>query len=182
MFVNSGGGGDKCLSPERQAPRWLQVVLFLLIYGFFQWGYQGLRNSSWDRWFIHELTVRPAAWLVSTISPAEAVRAMDYRLVWSGGGLALRAGCDGFELIGLFVAAVLVADVGWRRGVVALVSGCVAIWALNQLRIAALYAAVRYDRSWFDSLHTGWGPLMMVAVVAGMYAWTVRKPLGSVCA
>ncbi len=177
MVMNSKACVDLFQPPERRAPRWLQVALFLLIYAAFQWGYQSLRSSRWDHWFIHQLTVQPAAWLVQVISPAEAVQAVGYRLVWPGGGLALRAGCDGFEVIGLFIAAVLVADVGWRRGLVALVSGCVTIWALNQLRIAALYAAVRYDRSWFDSLHTGVGPLILIAAVAGMYAWMVRRPL-----
>ena len=161
---------------QPRAPRWLQVLLFLLIYGLFQWGYQSLRASPWDDAFIHQLTVRPAAGLLDLISPAEGVRASGPKLTWPGGSLALRAGCDGFDVIGLFIAAVLVGDVGWRRGMAALVGGCLAIWALNQLRIVALYAAVRYDRSWFDSLHTGWGPLILIAAVAGIYVWMVRPP------
>ncbi|HXI17456.1 MAG TPA: exosortase/archaeosortase family protein, partial [Chloroflexota bacterium] len=175
-------GHDGSATSDRPAPRWLQALLFLLIYGLFQWAYQSVRTSRWDHWFIHELTVRPAASLVDFISSTEAVQASGYRLIWPGGSLALRAGCDGFEVLGLFIAAVLVADVGWRRGFVALVGGCVVIWALNQLRIAALYAAVRYARSWFASLHTGWGPLILVTAVALIYAWTVRRPAGADCA
>ncbi|RTL15408.1 MAG: hypothetical protein EKK52_20485 [Burkholderiales bacterium] len=93
MVMSSNAGADLSQPPERRAPRWLQVALFLLIYAAFQWGYQSLRSSSWDHWFIHQLTVRPAAWLVDAISPVEAVRAVDYKLVWPGGGLVLRAGC-----------------------------------------------------------------------------------------
>ena len=162
--------------PETSAkpPRWLQVTIFLLVYGFLQWAYQSLRASSFDDWFIHQLTVSPAARLVTWLSPAESVLASDYKLVWPGGSLALRAGCDGFEVIALFVAGVLAADVGWQRGLLALTGGCLAIWVLNQLRIAALYAAVRYDPTWFDPLHTGWGPLIMIAAVALIYFWMVR--------
>lgn len=152
------------------------MLLFLLIYGVFQWAYQSLRTSSWDDWFIHQLTVRPAAWLVDFASPSEGVQASGHKLVWPGGGIALRAGCDGFEVIGLFISAVLVGDVGWRRGLLVLIGGCLAIWGLNQLRIAALYAAVRYDPSWFDSVHTGWGPLIMIGAVASIYYWLMLRP------
>ncbi len=182
MTLRSGSPTSPSPEQAAQPPRWLQVLLFLLTYGVFQWAYQSLRTSSWDDWFIHQLTVRPAALLVDFISASEGVQASGYKLVWPGGSLALRAGCDGFEVIGLFIAAVLVGDVGWRRGLLALIGGCLAIWALNQMRIAALYAAVRYDRSWFDSLHTGWGPLVLIAAVAIIYAWMVRRPRVAVAA
>lgn len=161
-------------APEARSPRWLRLILFVLAYLVLQWGYQSLRASAWDPWFIHELTVRPAAVLLGWLAPLDAVSAVGPRLVWPGGRLTLLAGCDGFEVASLFVAAMLVAEVSWRRGVVALVLGCLAVWALNQLRIAALYGAFRYRADWFDPLHTVWGPLVLIVAVAAIYAWAVR--------
>lgn len=159
---------------EPRSPLWLQVALFLLIYGVLQWAYQSLRSSEWDPWFIHTLTVRPAASLIDWLAATDGVAAVGPRLTWPGGRLSLLAGCDGFEVMCLFVPAILVAEVPWRRGVVALVLGCVAIWGLNQVRIAALYAAFRYQRDWFDAIHTAWGPLLLIAFVAAIFAWALR--------
>jgi exosortase/archaeosortase family protein len=159
---------------ERRSPLWLQVGLFLLIYGVLQWAYQSLRSSKWDPWFIHALTVRPAASLIHWASATDGVAAVGPRLTWPGGRLTLLAGCDGFEVMCLFVAAILVAEVSWRRGLVALVLGCLAIWVLNQLRIAALYVTFRYQRDWFDAIHTAWGPLLLIAAVAAIFAWALR--------
>jgi exosortase family protein XrtM len=162
---------------ERASPVWLRVGLFLLIYVLLHWAYQSLRDSRFDAWFVHTLTVQPASALINVLWPADAVAAIGPRLVWPEGRLTLLAGCDGFEVMSLFVAAVLVADTGWRRGLVALLGGCLTVWALNQLRIAALYGSFRYQREWFDAIHTAWGPLALVVSVAGIYWWMVGRGL-----
>lgn len=167
--INPDGGSTK-------APAWLKVAVFLLLYAVYQWGYQGLRGSRYDDWFIHTLTVVPASSLIDLIFPTAAVQPVDDKLIWSDGSLTLRAGCDGFEVIGIFVAAVLSTDVGWRRGLVALLAGCLSIWMLNQARIAVLFSVLQHDRSWFDLVHTVLGPLGLIAAVAAIYVWMVRRP------
>lgn len=153
---------------------WLRVVLFLAIYGGLHAAYQALRESPLDPWFIHELTVRPASGFIGWLWPMDGVSAAGPRLVWPQGRLTLLAGCDGFEVMSLFVAAMLVAEVSWRRGLPFLLAGCIGIWALNQVRIAALYWAFRYERSWFDAIHTAWGPLLLILCVAALYAWAIE--------
>ena len=160
---------------QPRAPVALRIGLFLLVYGGLHWAYQALRSSAFDPWFIHALTVSPAAALLDGLWPADLVRAIGPRLAWPGGRLTLLAGCDGFEVMSLFVAAVLVADLSWRRGLVALVLGCAVVWVLNQARIVALYWAFRYEREWFDPIHTVWGPLLLIAAVVGVYALTVSR-------
>jgi exosortase/archaeosortase family protein len=174
--MTSGDQGAGEVAARWDSPIVLRIALFLLIYGSLHWAYQSLRSSVFDPWFIHTLTVAPAAALLDGLWPADLVRAIGPRLAWPGGRLTLLAGCDGFEVMSLFVAAVLVADLSWRRGLVALVAGCVAVWALNQARIVALYWAFRYEREWFDAIHTLWGPLLLISAVAAVYAWAVMKP------
>ncbi|MDP1789707.1 MAG: archaeosortase/exosortase family protein [Methylibium sp.] len=153
---------------------WLRVSLFLALYALLHWAYQSLRESSLDPWFIHTITVQPAAVLIGWLSPFDGVSAVGPRLVWPQGRLTLLAGCDGFEVMSLFIAAMLVADVTWRRGLVMLLAGCAAVWGLNQLRIAALYWAFRYERDWFDAIHTVWGPLLLILCVTVFYLWALR--------
>lgn len=168
------GSHDEVDRPR--SPVVLRIGLFLLMYGGLHWAYQSLRSSALDPWFIHTLTVSPAAALLDGLWPADLVRAVGPRLAWPGGRLTLLAGCDGFEVMSLFAAAVLVADLSWRRGLVALVFGCALVWALNQARIVALYWAFRYQREWFDAIHTVWGPLLLISAVVVIYAWAVWKP------
>lgn len=159
-----------------RSPVLLRVSLFGLIYAALQWGYMTLRGSRFDPLFIQWLTVEPAARLVGWVFPVDRVVPVDHSLLWTNGRMSLRAGCDGFEVMTLFVAAMLVADVSWRRGVVGLGIGCLAIWGLNQLRILALYASLRYVPAWFDPVHTLWGPLSLIGLIAAMYAVIVWGP------
>jgi exosortase/archaeosortase family protein len=163
----------------RSSPRWLRVGLFMLFYALLESAYLALRSSPMDDAFIHWLTVRPSAALVQWFRPLDGVQAAGPALEWLGGSLALRAGCDGFEVMTLFVAALLVADVPWRRGVAGLLAGCLLIWLLNQVRILALYSSFRFQRDWFDSIHTLWGPVLLTGCVLAVYALIVGLPVGS---
>ena len=158
-------------APDRPSPVWLRLAVFLALYVLFHWAYQALRSSTFDPWFIHTLTVQPAAALIDLLFAADGVTAVGPRLVWPGGRLTLLAGCDGFEVLSLFAAAMLASDMAWHRGLPALLVGCLSAWALNQLRIVWLYWAFRYQRDAFDVIHTAWGPLLLVVAVALVYAW-----------
>jgi len=162
-------------SPTRPTsnPRYARLFAFVAVYLVLQAGYQSLRAGPFEA-VLNLVVVRPAAALIGMLMPADGVVALGARLVWPAQGrLTLLAGCDGFEVMSIFVAAVVAADVGWRRGFVALVFGCVAIWALNQLRIAALYFAFRYRSDWFDALHNIWGPLVLIVAVTAIYVTQV---------
>ena len=154
---------------------WAALLLFVLLYAALQAAYQALRGSATGRWLIDAATVAPAATLIGTVFPHDGVLAQGARLVWAGGRLQLLAGCDGFEVLALFVPAVLVAPVAWRRGLAMLVLGTALIWSLNQLRLLALYAAYRHWRDGFDALHAVWGPLVMLSLVFAWFAWNLRR-------
>lgn len=161
---------------ERRSPALLRIALFVAIYALLEWGYTALRGSRFDALFIHWLTVQPAAGLIGWAFPADGVVPAGHSLLWPGGRMSLQAGCDGFEVMTLFIAAMLVADVAWRRGAVGLLLGCIAIWLLNLLRILALYASFRYAPTWFDPVHTVWGPLLLIGLIAALYGLIVWRP------
>lgn len=161
------------------APLWLCACVFVGPYAMWQWGYQSLRGGAWEAPLINGLTAQPAAAWLRWLYPADAVIAVDGGLAWPGGRLMLRAGCDGFEMMGLYVSALLVSPVGWCRGMLALFAGCVLVWLLNQLRIGALYLCVRHLPSAFDATHALWAPIAMLMALAAVYACFVPLRGGS---
>lgn len=159
---------------EERGTRWARIGLFLILYAAAHAAYRMLRDAGTSHWLIDTATALPAATLIDLLFPADAVQASGPRLTWPGGRLQLLVGCDGFEVMALYVPAVLVAPVGWRRGLTMLGLGLLLIWTLNQLRLLALYLAFRHWREGFDALHTLWGPLLMLGAVAAFFAWNLR--------
>lgn len=156
--------------------RLARVAGFAALYLLLQTGYQALREGPDTPWVIERGIVLPAAALIGGVLPADGVVAQGARLVWPGGRLQLLAGCDGFELLIMLVAATLVAPVSWRRGLFMLGVGGAGIWALNELRLFALYLSFRHWRESFDAVHTVWAPLLLLGALAGWFAWNLRRP------
>jgi exosortase/archaeosortase family protein len=151
------------------------AAAFAVLYGLLHLAYVGLRSNRTGLALIDHVTVAPAAWLLAHLAPDSAVSADGPRLAWSGGSLGLRNGCDGFEVFILFAASALVAPLSAGRRLGLLLCGCLALWALNQGRIIALYASFRHQREWFDGVHTVWGPLVLVASATAMYVWALWR-------
>lgn len=164
-------------SDEAPPARWLPLLLFVTIYGSLQLCYVALRGGNSESFLIERATVAPAAKLLQLLFPRDGLVADGSRIAWPQGELVLLNGCDGFELMILLAAAILVAPIGVIQGAKALAIGIAGLWALNQIRIAALYWAVRSHRSWFDPLHTLWCPLVLV-VFAVVFFWrfVLRAP------
>ena len=49
------------------------------------------------------------------------------------------------------------------------------IYGLNQIRIVALYFAVRHDKVLFELIHGLVGPLAIIAVACLFFAWWIGR-------
>lgn len=152
---------------------WLTYGLFICIYAALHASYQHLREGPWAIVLIDTLTVAPAASLSSWVVGDADLQALGAQLVWPLGRLTLRVGCDGFEMMAILAAAILVAPINWRRGLAALAAGLLLIWGANQLRIVLLYWSFRHQREWFDALHVFWLPLVLVAITGAYFKLVV---------
>jgi exosortase/archaeosortase family protein len=159
----------------RQRSWWFQIVVFLGLFAAMQTGWDALRGSGIEHLVIDELTVKPAAWLVSTISPAVAVHASGTHLNAVGGGINVLNGCEGLEVMFLLVAAMLIAPIAPMWRVAGALGGSVVVYLCNQGRILALFYAVRYDHGLFDTLHGVVAPLLLVLVAAGFYVFWLGR-------
>lgn len=159
---------------ETALPRLGRIALFATLFLALQAAWWQLGEGEAGDWLIGRATVAPSAALIGWLFPHDHVWAQGPRLAWPDGRMQLEAGCDGFEVLALFIPAVLVAPIGWRRGVAMLLAGTALIWCLNQARLLALYLAFRRWHEAFDPLHAVWAPLLVLGATFAFYAWCLR--------
>jgi len=168
---------DRHRLPARPRASLLRGLLFLVVFGALQNGFELLRGGRFERFVIDTATVQPARSVIVLLSPADQVRAAGPRLIGRRGGINILAGCEGTEVAFLLAAAIAVAPLSWRRRLAALAGGLALVFLLNELRIVALFFAASANRAWFDPLHSLVAPVAMVTgVVAYVYVWIRRSP------
>jgi len=125
------------------------AAAFGLAYAALRWLYQASRGAGAEHLLIDVLTVRPCAWLIQWLTPAEQVAAVGHRLVSPLAKLNILNGCEGTESLFLLAAAIAAYPSGLGRKCLGLLQGALLVYGLNQARIVALYYAARHDRELF---------------------------------
>ena len=92
------------------------------------------------------------------------------RLIASGGGLNVLQGCEGLDVLGLWLAAAAAGPFTLRGRLLAFTLGSLLVFGLNQVRLLSLFHLYRNQRDWFGDAHGLWWPLLLVALVWGLYA------------
>jgi exosortase/archaeosortase family protein len=153
------------------------LALFAVTFGSLQFGWQAARGGVVESLVIHDLTVRPAAWLANFLTPGVQATAEGFTVRAPGGGLNVLNGCEGVEVLFLLLAAFVAGPLPPRRRMLGIAVGVPLIFALNQARIVGLFYAYRADHALFDTLHGTVAPILLVLVVACyFYAWLDRSP------
>jgi exosortase/archaeosortase family protein len=153
-----------------------RALLFVLVFGALQLGWQMLDGGALHHLLIDEGIVAPAARAVHVLSPDLPVQAAGHRLLEPHGGLNIVNGCDGMETLFMLLAAFAVAPIPVRARISGLLVGIPITYILNQVRILVLFYAHRGDSESFDVLHGIVTPiLMVVSIVAFYYVWLRRS-------
>lgn len=149
-----------------------RAVVFLMVFAVLQVGWQGVRGTAIQDFVVHDATVRPAAFLVRTLTPAVRAQAVKDSLQAPGGGLRIVNGCEGTEALFLLIAGFVIAPIAWGARMTGFLAGMVVVFVLNQARILALFYAFRHDPALFDLLHTTVTPIAVVLLLSTyFYAW-----------
>jgi exosortase family protein XrtM len=151
------------------------VVLFVGAFIALQVAYSSARDTEVERMIVDVATVRPSAAIIDAITPREQVRADGHRLVSPHARLSVLDGCEGTECMMLLIAAILAHRARLRDKLVAMLLGVGLVYAVNQLRIVALYYTFRFERDWFALLHGYIAPTFVVVVAAGFFLWWSRR-------
>lgn len=167
---------EELLHQPRPTQKWWALLLgFALVFGLLQYGWSEARDTALERWVVDQATVKPAVWLVNTLTPKVAAIADESRIRATGGGLNIRNGCEGTEVLFILAAAFVAARMRWRTRLVGFFGGLALLFVLNQIRIVVLFYAFRSDHHLFDLLHTTIAPLFMILLVfLYFYVWLHR--------
>jgi exosortase family protein XrtM len=147
------------------------IVSFLGIFIVLQTLY-GLTNGTWFQGIlIEELTVKTAASLINWISPTVGVVAMNTHLNAVGGGINVLNGCNGFEVMFIYMAAIAIAPLNVYSKITGLLIGIPYIFMLNQLRLVALFFTYRMNQSFFSSLHSTVAPILLITLTMLFFSY-----------
>lgn len=144
------------------------VLLFLATFLVLQYGWEMSRGTALERFVIHDLTVRPAAWVIGGIWPEAGVAAREHRLVAPAGRLNILNGCEGLETLFLLLAAFVAYPLAWRSRLLGMALGLALVFVLNQARIVLLWQVWTGERALFGLLH---GTLLPLALIAACLAY-----------
>jgi len=122
-----------------------------------------------SRWVIDEATVQPAAWIARVICQDAGIMADGSHLRSARGTLNVLFGCEGMDVLLLLAAAVLVTPVSRGVRLAGLLIGIVFVFAVNQLRLLALFLSIRSRPDWFGALHGLVAPALVVALVVAYF-------------
>jgi exosortase family protein XrtM len=127
-----------------------------------QLGWSLARGTSLERWIIDFATVRTSVTLINTLTPQAAAAARGPSILSADGGINVRNGCEGTELLFLLVAALLAYPFSWRMRLFGVVAGAAYVFLINQARLLALFYSIRNNPALFNQLHGVIAPLVLI--------------------
>jgi exosortase family protein XrtM len=139
------------------------ALLAVVVFCTLQWAWEQSRGTAVERLVVNQMTVSTAVALINLATPAVQSRGVDASIKAEGGGLNIRSGCEGTEVLFLLAAALAVTPGAARARWGGLVAGALVVFALNQLRVVVLFYSARHDPALFAQLHSLVAPLVMVA-------------------
>ncbi len=163
------------LPPDTHRSILRRAVLFLLLFAAMQTLYSETRGTWIERLVIDRMTVQTAVWLIDTATPTIHVTAAGSRLRAPGGGINVLNGCEGTDVMFLMACALLVAPLAWRHRLIGLAIGSFMVFALNQIRILALFYAFRSDKALFDLLHGVIAPVLLIMAIAAFFVFWMNR-------
>lgn len=147
----------------------MHLTLFAVLFIAMQAGWSVAQGTTLEHITVGDWTVKPAAFWIQLLTPDIGANAQGYSINAPGGGINVLNGCEGFEVIFLWIAALAITPLSWRNRGLGLVLGVGLIWVLNQVRILVLFYANRSDKVWFSQLHGTIAPLVLIVAVAGVF-------------
>lgn len=158
---------------QRYRPQLSFLILLVLWYGAFDWAYRQVPDhllaDQVYRWGINEV----AAHIINLLQVDAQVRVDAHRLVSPRVTLEVVRGCDGSGLLFLLSAAVLAFKVAWQRKLQGLLAAAAIVFALNELRVVALYFVLANQPAWFVPLHASIFPVVIIVLSSTLYlGWT----------
>jgi exosortase/archaeosortase family protein len=118
------------------------------------------------------LNVEAGSRLIQLLTPGEGVRARGDRIESATTSIQVSQGCEGVDVMLMFVAAVAAMPLAWRRKLVAGAAGVGVIYVVNLLRLAGLFYCLEYAPERFEAMHVIVGQTVVIVVAIAVFAAT----------
>ncbi|MCK4856820.1 MAG: exosortase H [candidate division Zixibacteria bacterium] len=87
------------------------------------------------------------------------------------GSVDIKEGCNGVYAIIIFLAGVVAYPTGWKKKLVGIVFGSIALFIVNNIRVLTLFYLVVYKPEWFEEAHqTIW---QFAIILVGGLLWLI---------
>jgi exosortase H (IPTLxxWG-CTERM-specific) len=141
----------------------------------------GFELTPWaQRWFVVPWTDTLAtisADLVKVFDPGVIADGNVLQSAHNGFAVAIEAGCNGVEASIVLVAAILAFPAPWKRKLLGLAVGVVAVQGLNIVRVISLFYLGQWRLDVFEFAHLYvWQALIMLDVLIVWLLWVRTLP------
>jgi exosortase H (IPTLxxWG-CTERM-specific) len=159
------------------------VIRFFVLFVVLQAALFGVELTPWaQQYFVIPWTNALAAfsaWLVTLFDANVVAAGKVLRSTTNGFAVSIEAGCNGVEATIVLVAAILAFPAPWKRRLLGLVVGIVAVQGLNVIRVISLYYLGQWDLDVFEWAHLYvWQALIMLDVLVVWLIWVRTLPHG----
>src|SRR4249919_3881044 len=157
------------------------MVRFFLLFLVLQAALFGAELSPWAQdYFVVPWTNQLAAisaYLVTLFDPNVVAAGKVLRSTTNGFAVSIEAGCNGVEATIVLVAAILAFPAPWKRRLIGLAIGIVAVQGLNIVRVISLFYLGQWDLRVFEWAHLYvWQALIMLDVLVVWLVWVRLLP------
>lgn len=141
----------------------------------------GVELTPWaQRWFVVPWTDTLAAisaGIITQFDPAVVAQGNVLQSTRNGFAVSIVAGCNGIEASIVLVAAILAFPATWKRKLVGLAIGIVAVQGLNIIRVISLFYLGQWSFDAFEWAHLYvWQALIMLDVLIVWLLWMRTLP------
>ncbi|MCL2871760.1 MAG: exosortase H [Betaproteobacteria bacterium] len=141
----------------------------------------GLELTPWaENWFVDPWTnalAQISTWLVTLFDSHVEATGKVMRSLTNGFGVSIERGCNGIEATIVLVAAMLAFPAPWKNKIIGIISGFVAVQALNIVRVISLFYLGQWNQKAFDWAHLYvWQALIMLDVLIVFLIWIRLLP------
>jgi exosortase H (IPTLxxWG-CTERM-specific) len=159
------------------------VIRFFVLFLLLQAALFGAELTPWAQdWFVVPWTNALAAIsarLVTLFDPGVVAAGKILQSKSSGFAVSIEAGCNGVEATIVLVAAILAFPASWKRKLLGLAVGIVAVQALNVVRVISLFYLGQWNLEVFEWAHLYvWQALIMLDVLIVWLIWVRTLPAG----
>jgi exosortase H (IPTLxxWG-CTERM-specific) len=160
------------------------MVRFFIWFLILQAGLFGLELTPWaQKWFVVPWTDTLAAisaGIVKVFDPHVVSQGKVLQNTTNGFAVSIEAGCNGVEATIVLIAAILAFPASWKRKLIGLAAGIVAVQGLNIARVISLFYLGQWNFNAFEWAHLYvWQALIMLDVLIVWLLWVRTLPRGA---